>query len=120
MYIALILAEEKVYILATNDFNVLAFTSLEKAISYFEDSYNCNHNRGYEASMSACLNFITYQPSVIKVENIEDIKNSVAAVEPKCVQLSHVSGFIKCITTRDKAIELWNKGKKPSLIKKVK
>jgi hypothetical protein len=120
VYIVLILAEENVYILAMKDFNILAFNSLEKAISYFEDSYNSNHDRGYEASMSACLNFITYQPSVIKVENIEDIKNNVAAVEPKYIQLSHVSGFIKGITTREEAIELWNSGKKPNLIKKVR
>lgn len=118
MYIALILSDNKVYILATNNYDVLGFTSLNKAISYFEDSYNSSHGRGYEASMSACLNYITFQPSIIEVENFEDIKNNIAAQEPKKVQLSHVSGFMKAISTKDEAIEFWNKGKKPQLIRR--
>lgn len=117
MYIALILAEEKVYILANKDFNVVCFKSLKKAISYFEDCYNSNHSRGFEASMSACLNYITFQPSIINVDNIEDIKNNVAAEEARNVELYHVSGFVNGITTREKAIDLWNSGRKPSLIK---
>ena len=116
MFIALILAEEKVYILANNDFDVIGFSTLKKAKNYFENSYKSAHTRSYEGSMSACLNYITFQPSIIEIKDANDIKNNIANERLETVRLSHVSGFMNAIKTRESARELWSSGIKPKLI----
>ena len=116
MFIALILAEEKVYMLANDEFDVIGFSTLRKAKNYFENSYKSAHSRSYEGSMSACLNYITFQPSIIEIKDVEDIRNNIAEEKPKTVRLSHLSGFMNAITTREGVKELWNSGIKPKLI----
>lgn len=55
MYIALIKAKDKIYILANYDYSVATFRTECGGVNFFEKTYNDNHDRGYEASMSACL-----------------------------------------------------------------
>jgi len=117
MYIILIESEKKYYILVNNeDYSVLGFNTEKEGIEYFEKAYKSCHSCSYEGSMSACLNFLTFRPSIIKIKDVEDIRDNIAVEKPRKVTLSHVSGSMDVITTREKAKELWESGKKPRLI----
>ena len=117
MYIVLIESEENYYILVNSkDYSVLGFSTEKEGIEYFEKAYKSCHSRSYEGSMSACLNFLIFRPSIIKIEDLEDIRDNIAAEKPHKITLSHVSGSMDVITTREKAKELWKSGKKPRLI----
>lgn len=116
MYIVLIQSKEDYYILANSDDSISSFNTEEDAIKYFEKGYRSYHYRSYEGSMSACLNFLTFRPSIIKIKDVEDIRDNIAAEKPRKITLSHVSGSMDVITTREKAKELWESGKKPRLI----
>ena len=111
--------------------SVMAFESEQAALDRFEAAYNRNHDRGYEASMSACLNYITYQPSV--VGPIDDKWQFVSKKPARSWkfnelisgdgkmhthQLSHVSGFVLAhlCDNQELVAKLWSAGKKPSLI----
>jgi hypothetical protein len=78
--------------------NVQGFHSESEGLRYFESSYNRNHGRSYEASMSALLNGITFQPSIVSLP------------------LEDVSGSMNLVMLKPEADKLWQQGKKPSLI----
>lgn len=39
--------------------------------------YNTKHQGNYETSMSACINWICFRPSIIEVSGVEDIKQRI-------------------------------------------
>jgi hypothetical protein len=96
---------------------VHAFKTSEEATGFFEEAYNRKHNSGYEASMSACINFIQFQPKIIKINGMEDLKK-IAADPPKLVSIGGVAGWMTGITTSDLAKKLWEEGISPKLISK--
>jgi len=117
-FIVLIKTNKGVFILAQSEKGnaVQAFKRREEALGYFEDAYNDKHSSGYEGSMSACINWMFYQPSVVEVVGLEDIK-TIAAEEPRLFHLQNSSGSMTGIDTREVAKELWENGVKPKLIR---
>jgi hypothetical protein len=92
---------------------IYGFKSKKEGLRYFEDAYNRNHDMSYEASMSACINHIFFQPSIVSL-TIEEIK----AIGPqKLLRLSHISGFMTILSLPRKAAKpIWDAGAKPKLI----
>lgn len=119
-FIALFKSDNNLYIAAGSQppNAIIAFETIEKGLDYFEDGYNRFHNRGYESSMSACVNFIQFTPSIVEFKDLEEIKNNIAAEEPRLVVVSSISGRMTGITTKKEAISYYEKGAVPSLISK--
>ena len=117
MYIAIIKSGEKFFVMANRDDNSIAvFESVGDGLRSFEDAYNRNHRRGFEASMSACINYIQFQPSIVKVEGLEDVKKRICPDQPRLARLNSIAGIMTVITTREGIEEIWEKGRKPQLI----
>lgn len=116
-HIALIKADNKIYIMASKESGhpITGFSSETEGVRYFEKSYNDYHRRGYTNSMSACINYITFQPSIIPFIDLEKLKD-VVVDPPVAVQLGNVSGYMIGIPLREGMEKLWEKGVKPQLI----
>lgn len=69
----------KIFLMTNRDGSVSGFASVKEAQDSFEEGYNRNHRRGYEASMSACVHFIFFEPKVLELkdESIETLKEIV-------------------------------------------
>jgi len=107
--------KEQIWLLANEDGSVCGFNSAPEGANYYEDVYRRNHSRGFEASMSACLNFIAFEPSIVSLP-MEELKE---LVKMPCTlhKLSHVSGFVSAIPTiKTKSLKYWKKGYHPRLI----
>lgn len=68
-------------------------------------------------SASSCINYISFTPSVVAVNQIEDIKQYLGDPPFKCVSVRNISGGfegVKCISGNYE--ELFELGIKPSLI----
>jgi|ERR1700739_29243 len=92
---------------------IQGFETLKEGLRYFEDSYNRAHGRGYEASMSACINGIFFRPSILKL-SIPDLKKHLEeGVKP--VTVRNISGSMTLLPMVD-ATALWESGSKPRLI----
>jgi hypothetical protein len=114
------LADEKVYLFVKENV-VNDFETVSRALTYFEKAYNNNHSRGHEASMSALINGITFQPSVHEWDHqdlspmidMEIIENGTF----HAYSLSHVSGgMVGALCTGERALEWHESGLKPRLI----
>lgn len=115
--IALIKAEDKYYIYS-NGKTMQGFPTVAEGLSYFERGYMSAHGRGYEGSMSATVNYMQFQISIL----MGDIKLLKKLSSAQCFQLNAVSGnMYGCLCDRDPKLaqELWDKGIKPQLIKDI-
>lgn len=96
-------------------YSIRGFKSEADGIEYFESAYRRAHLRGYEASMSACLNSIFFRPSIIKL-SIPEVESLIE--ERKIVRAHHVSGMVDYLPlVAEKAEPIWEKGTKPALFK---
>lgn len=94
-------------------YNIQGFESMGAGLRYFEDAYNRAHSRSYEASMSACINAISFRPSILKL-SLEEIKQHLDG-EGSAVHIRNVSGSMTILPLKD-ADQLWESGEKPQLI----
>lgn len=85
-----------------------------EGLRYFEDGYNSNHGRSYEASMSACINGITFRPSILKL-SLDEIRALAPAMSVVKVRNSS-GGMVILPLDAEKAEALWETGSKPKLI----
>jgi hypothetical protein len=97
-YVAVMKTTEGYFLMLTQDTqskirSILGWKSLGDATRYFEDGYNENHRRGYEASMSACMNYIQFQPRILEFNGLQDMidKLRLTAGE-KAMRLHSISG----------------------------
>ena len=91
-----------------------AFGTEAAGLAFFEDAYKRFHNRSYEGSMSACLNWMAYQPSIAHLA-LWEMEQLVE--EYTVVHAWHVSGGMHYIPLRAAdAKVIWDKGCKPTLI----
>jgi len=106
------------FVQLNNDKVVAAFDSVEQGLASMEAEYNRHHRRSYEGSMSACINYLSFQRALVACENVEDLKKKLLPHgEPNLVELSHVSGFMFAIRAdTKKAKAIWDKAAKPALI----
>lgn len=117
-YISIVLSDDNYYITTQKNGVILAFKTEQDGLNHYESSYMEWYQRGHEASMSACLNHMTFRPSIVKVLGLEEIKNMVGP-EPHLIGLNHVSGHMTGIPIPDLEVaqKYWDKGMKTQLIK---
>jgi|ADurb_Leu_01_Slu_FD_contig_111_204794_length_4986_multi_2_in_0_out_0_3 hypothetical protein len=118
IYISIMKSDDKFYITTDKKGIISGFKTKEDGVSSYEKLYMEWHQRSHEASMSACLGYMTFQPSIVKVSGVDEIRKMVGN-EPHLFDLSHVSGYMTGIQIPDPAVgqEYWDKGAKPQLIK---
>jgi hypothetical protein len=118
IYISIILSDGNYYITTDRKGIISAFVSEKSGLDAYEKMYMEWHDRSHEASMSACLNHITFQPSIVKVSGVDEIKKIVGE-DPHLFDLRNVSGFMTGLKISDIEIgkKYWDKGAKPQLIK---
>jgi hypothetical protein len=118
MIICLVKFDDKIFVMADADNQCIqGFKTIKNGLRFFEDAYNENHARSYEASMSACVNYIYFQPSIVYVKSYDELKKKIVDEKDfKVYDLRCVAGFMVGISTRPTAKEYWEKGHKPKLI----
>lgn len=105
------------YLMAEKDGAVVVTQVKSVAIDGIEESYNRAHNRGYEASMSACIHFLFFNPVIVPIPDaIEEVK-SLIDFEAGLFSLGHISGYYHGWKLKPEAVtELLKKEIKPRLI----
>lgn len=118
--IALVKADGEYYVLVNRgDNSVAGFRSIDAGLQFYEEKYERKHRSGYEQSMSACINYIFFQPAIVEFTGVEELREALGlGVDPTLCTLSHVSGFMSGIRAdREKAAPIWDKAEKPILIR---
>ena len=106
------------YLLGDNDGCVSAFKTQKEALDYFEIPYHRAHGISNEKSMSAVLNYISYQPSVVEMVDDETLKDYFESEKVKYVSIRGISGgFVGAVIRQDYGKEMFEKGTKPSLVR---
>jgi len=58
-------------------------------------SYKANHGRSYEASMSACVHWMSFKPKMFRFEDLKEVRKYLDGDKVK--QYKNVSGSVKAI-----------------------
>ena len=121
MFVSLLKTSEGFFLVLTQDRNIRVFESRGDGLRYYEDSYTRAHRRNYEGSMSACVNWMQFQPSIVEVEEpvLENIAAKILDPALSVVALNSASGHYVVACTRPEAEQLWDEGVKPRLISSV-
>lgn len=120
--VVLVEAGDDYYVqVSERDHSVVGFDTVEAGVSSIELAYERNHARGYEASMSACVNWIYYHRAVVALKSVDHLRKKLLPDVPdselKLFTLSHVSGFMTGIMAdKTKARRAWKTAAKPRLI----
>lgn len=98
--------------------SILGWKDIRSALNYFEDGYNENHRRGYEPSMSACINFITFKPRILEFNGLQDMIDKLKLVAgEKVMTLRSISGNYEVMRLDSILAEpLYDQGVTPKLI----
>jgi hypothetical protein len=122
IYVAIIETPVATVLLSDEKGTISLFKSQKEGLICFESNYKARHQLGYEASISAAINFIQFNPTIIGFKNTDELE---AALLPnfknkgaEVLTLQSISGSITGVQLeRTEALEeLLNNGKKPRLI----
>jgi len=114
--ITLFNVDDKVFINCDKEGTIYANEVPSDTIQTIEDTYNKMHDRSYESSMSACIYHIFFNPRVVTVKDVDEIKNCIADEEPHLRSMHHVSGHAYGITCRPESLKYWEEAAQPRLI----
>ncbi len=117
-------ADDKYHLMMVRDdetkgWAVLGFDSLQKGLDYFTGGYNKHHDRGYEASMSACINYITFKPVIVVADDFEALMDVlVDRNNLRLTRIGNISGSYHVVTCKDIATAkvIYDGGTSPQLI----
>ena len=96
------------------------FTSLEKALDYFESTYNEAHGGSYEKSMSAIIHWITFNPVVVSIYSVSEmnewfLRDNIGHV--RLVASTSAAGTMIGVEVKPELVEeLRARGVRPSII----
>ena len=101
-----------------DELTILGWQSLKEAIDYFEDGYDNNHRRGHEASMSACINYIQFQPRILSFDTLQELSDKLQIKGGKIgTRINSISGSYNVLKLKDELIEpLYDEAVSPKLI----
>jgi len=117
-WIALVKTAKGIFIVL-DDSNeaILGFVDQADGLRYYEDAYHRAHGRSYEGSMSACINWMAYQPSIVELtdEEISGLLERDEEGHTYACSLWHTSGGMTGVKCNDSAEAVWERGAKPKL-----
>jgi len=93
MYAVMFQTNQGYFLAAEKDGGILVKDDPKELIVSQENSYNEFHNRGYEASMSACMHSIQFQPVVVSIPTTEQEVINITEPDSKLYRLSAISGY---------------------------
>ena len=116
IYLVLIKANDQYYLKSDDEGTIENTETALEWIRYYEDGYNAAHRRSYESSMSALINAISIQPSIVRIDSLEEITSRFIGEDGyKICTRRNVSGGFTGITSGRDLSEEWEKGIKPRL-----
>lgn len=117
LYVAFIKADDECYVMVDDDGVMCVALHIDTAKGWFEDAYRRDHVRGYEAAMSATINWLQFQPSIVRTTG--DVLQELIDFPTQSLRLRSVSGSMTVLkfTDQNRAQELFDAGEKPALIK---
>lgn len=113
MYAILLKANDTHYIECDTEGQIIAEETAKELERIIQSSYDTCHKRGYESSMSAAVNFIFFQRSIIKLpETVQELMPDL--VQPvQVTRLSHISGFTCGLELLESVVERYIAGSLP-------
>jgi hypothetical protein len=120
MFVAVIKMDNTYAVLINSDaqgFTVQGFTSQAVGLARFETMYQDAHGRSITMSASAVLNWLTMEPSIVEVADIETIRAWVGE-NPRTVRYSNVAGSFDGLPIADPKVgkAAWTSGARPRLM----
>lgn len=115
--VVLIKAKDRIYLMCDDKATCVAgFATVAKAVDHFEAAYNAAHTQSYVASMSACLHATFLQPSVIVVQDDDEL-HALFGTHGQVSRLWCDAGGMTAVdvTACDNSRALWDKGEKCKL-----
>lgn len=117
-FVSIVQADRKFYLVASKNeqdqWAVKGFKTLNEGLQYYEKGYEEFHNRSYESSMSACINWMMFQPAIVEL-SLEEMH--VIVEKPiHVVFLRNIAGHMNGIPLLPEAETIWERGRKPELI----
>jgi len=112
--IALIKVQEDVFIILNKDFSVAGFSSIEEGCQKFTAAYDINHERGHQASMSALIHNMQFQPRIVEIAD-DDLEKTVD-LPTKISRLSAASGSYLGVKIKPEWHKLYDEGTSPDLM----
>lgn len=117
IFIVLVEADQKFYALSDDKGNIAAYDTEKVALTLIEESYNSGHRRGYEASMSAAMNWLLFHPKVVPVTGTEDLLGRFfLSPRASIVHLGSVAGHMTGLLCDRDVKAIWDAGAAPRLI----
>lgn len=117
-FVALVKCSNGDIILMTGRDGIIAASeSIDAAKEWFEGAYRQKMRHGYESAMSAAVNWMTFQPSIVRAN--ETLIHTLITFPASIMRYGSISGSIHGFKPADqnKALELWEAGERPALIK---
>jgi hypothetical protein len=120
--VAILKADSRFWLLLGKDegqYVIHGWDNIAAAVDYFEGAYNANHARGFEASMSACINHLQFAPAIVVFDDLQDLERKLLpSSTPRVAKhLSSVSGGYDVIPLETHVAEpIWRAGRHPFLI----
>ena len=108
----------KYFLLCDRDGNISGKEdSTREIVKDMEASFNQNHDRGYEASMSVCIFHVMIQPKVIEVPDMKALHDLINVYNDETMQRYQLYGFnYGLLCKQELAEQYWEKGIEPRLI----
>jgi hypothetical protein len=110
----------RAWVMLNRDKSVAGWASEQEAHAYFTRGYNASHRRSYEASMSACIHAIEFDPRVHVFADEAAFKARLAEIAPfpyPVESVSSISGHYLGIRLQPEAgIAFHQQGRTPDLI----
>jgi hypothetical protein len=116
-YVGFIRFQEEYWLLTGRNGIIAADPDIDVAMDWFEGAYQSGMKRGYEAAMSAAINWLTLQPSIVQLTGttVTELINFPASK----YTIGGIAGRVTALKFDDqvRAKELFDAGIKPALIK---
>jgi hypothetical protein len=104
------------YILLNKDGQTIrGFDTVEKALDYWERGYVNSIGTGYTGMMSACIHYTQIQPSIIVVDDLDEIQQNLVELPTSAMKFD--CSLYGMPATGPRAKAYWENGKKPNLLK---
>lgn len=118
--IVLMKSDEKYYVVVDDDNSIGTYKTAGEALGSFEDLYERNHARSFEGSMSACINWMSFQPAVVWFEDVEGIRRALfSGIRDEDIRVHsvrNVSGGFRGLLCGPGVESIWTEAPKPALI----
>lgn len=119
LFIVVVNFDHDFYVKQADDGSAIqGWKSEADACHYFTAAYDQRHRRGHEPSMSACLHWLMFQPAVVKIKHVNDIRRWLPTSKtPTSYELSTVAGGMRgLLLDRVRGRRVWQRGTRPALI----